>query len=340
MKKTFDDYTLLAGHSGLRGSLWQGPDHLLVIEARGFLFPYREIYRRIDYKNIQALTLSRTRGIIWISLLLGLALAGFAAGLAYAINTGGFGTAAKVLTVPVALLTILLSNHLLRGKNCICALQTAVLSLRLKPLKRARKAQAVLQQIEDLCRQHQGAMPPEAAMLQQSPSIMPSQIGIKPEWRGSKLTQWTLILLLLWGVMFAGMLFANSMAYMLSNIGLALVLLMLIVAAIAKVMKHRATGGLAGILWGGLAGLFLAGMTYYGMFIASLVAFGNKNKSPGDAIQWMANLDFQQAKWGAWIIIALGLIVAVLALFGLPLTVKRAPLPQAPAMPPTPPPAG
>ena len=81
MKKAFDDYTWLAGRAGTRGSLWQGPDHLLVVEGKGFVFPYREVYRRIDYKNIQALMLTRTMRFVWLGvlyvLLLGLLLAGW-----------------------------------------------------------------------------------------------------------------------------------------------------------------------------------------------------------------------------------------------------------------------
>ena len=60
MTNTFENYTLLAGSHGRRGSLWKGPDHLLVIEGGGVLFALSEQYRRIDYANIQSLGLVRT----------------------------------------------------------------------------------------------------------------------------------------------------------------------------------------------------------------------------------------------------------------------------------------
>src|SRR5215212_5206770 len=66
MIKTFQDYTLLAGGHGRRGSIWRGPDHLLVVEGSGVLFALTESYRRIDYENIQALSLVRTQRYAWL----------------------------------------------------------------------------------------------------------------------------------------------------------------------------------------------------------------------------------------------------------------------------------
>ena len=73
MTKAFDEYTFLAGSHGARGSLWQGPDHLLVVDGQGWLLSFGEVYRRVDYANIQSLTLVRTQTYFWMALAWGAA---------------------------------------------------------------------------------------------------------------------------------------------------------------------------------------------------------------------------------------------------------------------------
>jgi hypothetical protein len=122
MKKQFADYTWLAGNHGGRGSLWQGPDHLLVIEGKGFVLAMSEIYRRLDYKKIQALTLTETRRYVWMGFLLGLG------SLIFALLTwaawGREPFLPITLALPAGLLAILFVVHLARGRTCSCTLQT------------------------------------------------------------------------------------------------------------------------------------------------------------------------------------------------------------------------
>jgi hypothetical protein len=144
MKKTFGDYRLLAGSAG-KGSLWAGPDHLLYVEASGFLLPFKEHYRRIDYKNIHALTLGRTSWAAWINLCLATLLSILAWGVADNYQSER-NTAISFACAALPLLIIFIVN-LVRGSTCICKLQTAVQVLRLKPLGRLRKAQACIKAV-------------------------------------------------------------------------------------------------------------------------------------------------------------------------------------------------
>jgi hypothetical protein len=79
VKKNFGEYQRAAGRGRYEGSLWFGAEHLLVIENSGFIFPFSESYRRIDYRNIQALTIAKTKrgAILTAFLLAALALLGW-----------------------------------------------------------------------------------------------------------------------------------------------------------------------------------------------------------------------------------------------------------------------
>src|SRR3954464_736909 len=161
MIKAFEDYTLLVGSHGRRGSIWRGPDHLLVVEGSGVLFALTESYRRIDYENIQALALVRTQRYAWL-------LAAFSAPLVIvaliipAMVLSGANPAVitgvtVALGIPFLLIPfILLVVHLARGRTVRCTLQTAVQNLRLRPLTREAKAERIMAEITGICREFQG----------------------------------------------------------------------------------------------------------------------------------------------------------------------------------------
>jgi hypothetical protein len=150
MKKTFGDYRHLAG-----GMLWEGPDHLLYIESSGFFLSFSESYRRIDFKNIQALSLVKTSRYAWISLLLvvctvmtGLPL------LSSDLPTAGivsFGIGAAVFA-------LLLIYHLAKGPTSNFTLRTAVQTLRLKSVRRMKLGREAMVRIAELCDLHQASL--------------------------------------------------------------------------------------------------------------------------------------------------------------------------------------
>jgi hypothetical protein len=335
MKKAFDEYTLLAGGSGLSGSLWKGPDHLLVIEATGFLLPYREVYRRIDYKNIQALTLTETRGYIWKALLVTIPLLIALAGAISVGSSGKYPGAVWGLIAACIALSGILVVHFSQGRTCVCSLQTAVLPLRLQPLKRKRKASAILEDLAELCRQHQGAMPP---MTEMPAAPAPTPFGYKPEWLGSVLVRNTMILAIIWGAMFMSELFVPSMAYFIAGALILIALFFMVIPSLVTVSRARVAGSLVGSLWCLLLTTILAAIDYFGIFIASAVALEGPGKSatPAENLQWMATLTFSQAQSGAWFIIGTGALALFLGLLGLPSTFKRQTLaPQPHQAPPS-----
>ena len=336
MKKAFDDYTLLAGGSGLKGSLWKGPDHLLVIEAGGFLLPFREIYRRIDYKNIQALTLTETRAYIWKALLITLPLMIIMAIAISIISSRGFHEAGWALSVAVLTLSVLLAMHLIMGRTCVCTLQTAVLTLRLKPLKRKAKSTAILEELGDLCRHHQGPMPDE---LPAAAGPSPMLFGNKPEWLGSILVRNTLIMALLWGVLLVGELFVDNVTWLILDIMLLPVVFFMAIPSLVKVSRARSPGSLQVSLWCLLATTLLGAGVFFGMFFASAVSLEKvKGTMPADYFYWMSSLSFGEARAGAWFIIGTGVIALFLGLLGLPSSLKRKTL--APQLHQAPPPSG
>lgn len=170
MTNTFENYTLLAGSHGRRGSLWKGPDHLLVIEGGGVLFALSEQYRRIDYANIQSLGLVRTVRYGWLIAAFAVPAVLFAIGLIATLDQAiGFSIA---FGVPFTVFLTLLIIHLVKGRTVRCSLQTAVQVLRLRPLTREAKAQRVLDELAQLCRHHQGDAPVQDA------SALPQDVGL------------------------------------------------------------------------------------------------------------------------------------------------------------------
>ncbi|MEY4485322.1 MAG: hypothetical protein RL693_2774, partial [Verrucomicrobiota bacterium] len=160
MRKNFENYTLLSGNHGRRGSLWKGEDHLLAVEGSGIIYPYLEQYRRVDYKNIQAISYVLTKRYWLILVALLFPILGLAVGAALAVSAERNPIAITLGVILLPFLCILIL-HLALGRTCVCTLQTAVQNMRLKPLTRINKAKPVLGEIEALCLLHQEPMPSE-----------------------------------------------------------------------------------------------------------------------------------------------------------------------------------
>src|SRR6476660_3455921 len=125
MRKTFENYTLLTGNHGRRGSMWKGEDHLLAVEGNGILFPYSEQYRRVDYKNIQAISYVLTKRFWLVLCALLIPILGLTGGAAFAFSTESYPLAIILGVILLPFLAILIV-HMAMGRTCICTLQTAV----------------------------------------------------------------------------------------------------------------------------------------------------------------------------------------------------------------------
>lgn len=129
-------------------SLWQGPDHLLWVQAS----MVRERYKRFYYDEIQSIVLQRNNkyqlwNFIWVIVaLLFLMIALIVPGTPYMSG----------LSFTIALTALLI--NLGSGPTCTVFLQTAVQVEKLSSLTRTRSARKALDQIKKLVHEAQGQM--------------------------------------------------------------------------------------------------------------------------------------------------------------------------------------
>jgi hypothetical protein len=136
-----------------RSNLWLGSDHLLCVETEGF----NESYRRFYFRDIQAITMRRTKRALVIGLVTGVLTAGFAA-LAIVVDdeVGKWflGVLAAVCGTPFLI-------NLIYGPTCSCQLRTAVQTEHVPSLSRVRRARRVLNRLRPLIAEAQGQLAPE-----------------------------------------------------------------------------------------------------------------------------------------------------------------------------------
>ena len=333
MKSSFNDYTRLAGSTGVRGSLWLGPDHLLAIEGHGLFFPYKEIYRRIDYKNIQALALAGTARYIWLSIVLFIPFALLTWAFVAILLTAELNPITVWLGCTDAIVTAWLIYHLVRGPTCRCVLQTAVSSVRLKCVTRKRMGRRVLAQLSAVCEQHQAGMPAVApAWTAGQPVANPTMMfaGDKPFWEGSSFVGWTTLLTALWGLALAGQMFWGNLAYLVALILFGGAVLAMAIGSLARVLRFRGTGGLQGSLWGVIIDTLLTGFVFYVLFIVLVIQETADGKPDitfdSHSIGRLAAFRLQNAgglAWLAWTILFLSAASVVLGVIGFPLSRNR-----------------
>lgn len=156
MARAEKEYRKLPGRGSRRGTfltysrLWLGKDHLLIVDSNGFA----ESYKRFYFRDIQALTVTRTsRRAQWnIALGCGAALFGV---FALASEEGAlvFFAILAGLCVGGAIF------NTVRGATCRVSLTTAVQSEQLPSLGRIPRARKILAQLQPLIRAAQ--TPPE-----------------------------------------------------------------------------------------------------------------------------------------------------------------------------------
>lgn len=141
-------------------SLWFADDHMLVVEPTTRQLPYDENYRRIMFRDIQAVTLQPTSKFaaanIIIGILLGVFLLFMLTSDVFSIGMGEFSVFVALVGLP---LLSLLTVNLVKGPSCKVCLQTAVLLLEMEIFTRRRSAERVIQQILDRANRAQGVDP-------------------------------------------------------------------------------------------------------------------------------------------------------------------------------------
>jgi hypothetical protein len=357
MKKSFENYTYLAGRTGGKGSLWQGDDHLLVVEGRGWLLPFTEVYRRVDYDKIQVITLVPSKTHVWASVGFGVSAVIF--GLLAFLSRNEEPFLPVSLAVPAVLLTVLLVVNIARGSSCRCSIQTAVQILRLRPLVRVRSAEPVMKLLEDLCRRQQANLVPppmrapvaaEAAPALSLPPGLPETLpGGKPPWPGSNWTFATGLLMLLWGPVLAAELFVPGLLLTSGNVLLGAAVLVMGIVALVHTLRYRAPLALLTCLWVNLAVDLLAGLAMYIVAVAGVMhqglekpdaVLGRSSLENERIFTALADYSIDQCEPWGWGLVLLG---SLLLLLGLSIVVyggkaRRAPAARATETPPPPPP--
>lgn len=121
-------------------SYWLGPDHLMIVLFEG----YKERYRRIDYKDIQAITIRQTSAWILVMILIALALVGGGLLPMLSGTVEGLAIGGVVTTIFV----IVLVAHLIAGPSCKCRIVTAVQNRDLPHINRWKAAGRLLEELQ------------------------------------------------------------------------------------------------------------------------------------------------------------------------------------------------
>jgi hypothetical protein len=149
---------------GRRVQLWQGKEHLLLVEWNG----YREYYKRFNYRDIQAFVIRQTRErVLWnVLLALPLALCGFVlVSMIQQAFQRGFQQSGDVAVVVIfgTMSLVLLAGiivNLALGPTCTCEIQTAVQTRPLPSLNRVNRARKVIARLRPLIEAGQGQLAP------------------------------------------------------------------------------------------------------------------------------------------------------------------------------------
>ncbi len=344
MIKSFENYTRLTGNHGRRGSLWKGEDHLLAVEGRGIIFPYSEHYRRVDYKNIQAISYVLTKRYWLILFAFLIPILGLAGGAAIAVSAENIPIAITLGAIMLPFIAMLIL-HMVMGRTCICTLQTAVQSMRLIPLTRLKKSLPVLHEIEALCLLHQGGMPKEISDAEVSVDTAVHIPGGKPFWQGSRWVIAAGVTLVLWGAVMAGELFVNEMWFLVLDMLLGASAFICSIVSLTKAVRHRTPEGLMPTLWGSLVIEVIGGLTLYILMIVAQILETIAKKGGANSFDTnsmysrLAALSFEQTKAGGWIIVGLGGALVILGLILISFGFRRGPMNTKPSSHPSVPPA-
>lgn len=119
-------------------TLWEADDHLLLVTSTGF----SESYRRFFYRDIGAIVVTRTRGMIIQLLIFGVIALLFAVGALAA-----WQALALVLWILAGAFALVSVITLLLGPTCKCSLRTPVQTHPLPSITRLRTARKVLARI-------------------------------------------------------------------------------------------------------------------------------------------------------------------------------------------------
>lgn len=142
-------------------SLWLGKDHLLTIESTG----YTEEYKRFYYRDIQAITVRKTKRQAVTGVVMGIVTLFFAGlGLAFG-NAYGDDAGSIFCWIVAGVIGVLFVINLAAGATTTCYLRSAVQTEELPSLSRWRRANKALARLRPLIIAAQGELAPGEVAL-------------------------------------------------------------------------------------------------------------------------------------------------------------------------------
>ena len=118
-----------------------GQDHLLHIATGIFV----EEYKRFYFRDIQSLTIHKSKSWIVVNTVLAVLVVGFAS------LTVAFDDLERIIAgiITITWIMILVVNYI-RGPGCVCYIQTAVQRQKLRSISRINKAQKIMNSLKPI----------------------------------------------------------------------------------------------------------------------------------------------------------------------------------------------
>ena len=159
-----------------RSSLWLGEDHLLLADSIG----YSENYKRFFFRDIQAITIRKTKTRLVWNIVLGALLA--LSGLIIWTSASAWRDIGTTIAVSIVLaifgIPLLLNN--LFGPTCACEIRTAVQTESLPSLNRVPKTKKVMNRIRPLIIAAQGQLTGEEVAARLRETVMEPAAAMAP----------------------------------------------------------------------------------------------------------------------------------------------------------------
>ena len=304
--------------------MWEGPDHFLFIETQAFVARVSESYRRIDFRNVQAVSITRTQHRIWYNVVgvLLLALGVWSSVTAQTDNSPGLHVFGLLFGVPG--LIVILAN-LLKGPTVRAKILTAVQVLTVKGIKRQKAAQKLATRAAELCMIHQGGLPrttSETNSFSHVGSVPLQGVKVKLPFAGSRSVIAAALAMIASGVLLIldgvtplpAVTLLNCLAIMLAG--------MLCIAGLGRNRDRAMPPAILGSLW---TGVFMTVAVGIGLYILLNITHIRTLAEDGNGARVFSGFDMQSfsemAKVGfpEWPGVAIAMIVSgiVLSLCGL-----------------------
>ena len=317
-------------------TLWQGKDHVLLVENSG----YTEQYKRFYYRDIQAFVVQKNRHRMFGNIVLGLPAVVLAVFGAIDYPVLGF------LLIAAGFFGIFALVNTLLGPTCNASLVTSVNVQPVRSLNRVRVVGKALKRILPLIEEAQGALDPaqlvvelEAAAAQRGPAAALAGPAVPLRYESGRWHRWLCGMLLLVAICGgANLIFHQPATFVLVVISVVALLFPTILAVIRQAGSSL-SARLRSWTWGVFAFQFIAYIIAYIGYMAAIV----KHQGSGPPDEWTVMSDYiSRPSTGSMAEFALHLYFMItpvfLALLGLILihSAGRRPPPPLPAPPPLP----